>query len=98
MCAAGEIYVVCTWHRPHRLYLTLVFGVAALGGFAISRLPAEGIVRSRWREPFFLAWSTVDLLLIAAATLADGGTASPVALIFIIPVVFAATTYPLGSV
>jgi diguanylate cyclase (GGDEF)-like protein/putative nucleotidyltransferase with HDIG domain len=98
LCAAAEIYVVCTWQRPHRPYLALVFGAAALGGFAISRLPAERIVRSRWREPFFLAWSTVDLLLIAAATLADGGTASPASLMFMIPVVFAATTYPLGSV
>ena len=98
LCAAAEVYTVVTWQRPHRLYLTLVFAAGALGGFAISRLPAERIVRSRWCEPFFVGWSSVDLMLILAAAFADGGTDSPTSLIFLIPVVFAATTYPLMSV
>jgi diguanylate cyclase (GGDEF)-like protein len=55
-------------------------------------------VRSRLREVFFFAWSVLDLALIVAATLADGGTRSPFALIFFVPVVFAAMSYPLGSV
>jgi len=98
LCGAGELYVGLTWHARHRTFIALVFAVGAVGGLVIARLPRERIVRSRYRELFFLAWSTVDLLLIGAATLADGGTASPISLIFIIPVVFAATTYPLGSV
>ncbi len=61
----------------------------------ISNLPRERIVRSRLREVFFFAWSLVDLLLIVLASLADGGTGSPLALIFFIPVVFAAMSYPL---
>ncbi len=55
-------------------------------------------MRSRFREVFFFGWSVVDLALIRCATLADGGTGSPLALIFFIPVVFAAMSYPLGSV
>jgi diguanylate cyclase (GGDEF)-like protein len=55
-------------------------------------------VRGRFREAFFLGWSLLDLVLIVAATWADGGTGSPVALIFFIPVVFAAMSYPLSSV
>ena len=98
LSGAGEIYVGVTWHRPDRVYLALIFAVAAAGGLGISRLPRERIVRSRYREPFFLVWSALDLLLIAGATLADRGTASPTSLIFTIPVVFAATTYPLASV
>ncbi len=98
LCGAGELYVAATWHESHRAFLALIFVVGALGGLLIARLPHERIVCSRFREPFFLAWSTLDLLLIGAAAVADRGTASPVSLIFIIPVLFAAMTYPLASV
>jgi len=98
LSATGGIYVALTWSRPHRALLAALFGLAALCGVAVARLPRERIVHSRLREVFFLGWSVLDLLLIAAVTLADGGTASPLSLIFFVPVVFAATTYPLGSV
>jgi diguanylate cyclase (GGDEF)-like protein/putative nucleotidyltransferase with HDIG domain len=96
--AAGEAYVALTWHRPHRFALALIFGVAFAGAVVVSKLPREKIVRSRLREVFFLGWSVLDLALIALGTLADGGTGSPLALIFFIPVVFSAMSYPLGSV
>jgi diguanylate cyclase (GGDEF)-like protein/putative nucleotidyltransferase with HDIG domain len=98
LCATGGIYVALTWSGPHRALLAALFGVAALCGVAVARLPRARIVRSRLREVFFLGWSLLDLALIAAITLADGGTASPLSLIFFVPVVFAATTYPLASV
>ncbi|TMK99495.1 MAG: diguanylate cyclase [Actinobacteria bacterium] len=98
LCATGGIYVVLTWSRPNRTLLAALFGLAALCGAAVARLPRARIVRSRLREVFFLGWSILDLVLIAGVTLADGGTASPLSLIFFVPVVFAATTYPLASV
>jgi diguanylate cyclase (GGDEF)-like protein/putative nucleotidyltransferase with HDIG domain len=98
LCAAGETYVALTWQRPYRTELAVVFGVALVGGVIISRLPREAIVRSHLREAFFLSWSVLDLVLVALATLADGGTGSPLALVFFIPVVFSAMSYPLGSV
>jgi diguanylate cyclase (GGDEF)-like protein len=36
--------------------------------------------------------------MLVAATLADGGTASPLVLVFFIPIVFSSMSYPLGSV
>ncbi|HWX73659.1 MAG TPA: diguanylate cyclase [Solirubrobacteraceae bacterium] len=96
--SAGEAYVAVSWQRAHRSELAALFGVAMLCGLVIGRLPRERIVRSHLREAFFLLWSALDLLLIALATLADGGTASPLALIFVIPVIFSAMSYPLGSV
>lgn len=59
-------------------------------------LPRERIVRSRWREPFFLSWTLLDFAMLVVGTLADGGgrSCSP----FFIPVVFSSMGYPLGSV
>lgn len=98
VCGAGAVYAACTWQQPHRAVLMSVYGVGSAGAAFISRLPRERIVRSRFRERFFLAWSILDLALITLATLADGGTRSPFGLVFFIPVVFAAMSYPLRSV
>jgi diguanylate cyclase (GGDEF)-like protein len=98
VCGASAVYVALTWERPHRVLILGLFGAGLLGGLIVARLPRERIVRSRFREAFFLGWSLLDLALIVAATWADGGTGSPVALIFFIPVVFAAMSYPLSSV
>jgi diguanylate cyclase (GGDEF)-like protein/putative nucleotidyltransferase with HDIG domain len=94
----GEAYVALTWQRPHRAELAVLFGVAILGAAVVARLPRERIVRSNLREAFFFGWSALDLALIALVTLADGGTRSPLELLFVIPVLFAAMSYPLYSV
>ena len=61
-------------------------------------IPHERVVRSRWREPFFLLWSITQIALTAVVVAADGGSTSPLALLFFIPVIFAALSYPLASV
>jgi diguanylate cyclase (GGDEF)-like protein len=94
----GAIYVASTWDRPNRPLLGVVFGLAVVSSIVISLLPRERIVRSRYREHFFLTWSLLDLALIVLATVADGGTNSPLVLILVIPVVFSSMSYPLGSV
>jgi diguanylate cyclase (GGDEF)-like protein/putative nucleotidyltransferase with HDIG domain len=98
LCGAGELYVAATWQRSNRPALAALFGAALLSAFVLSLLPREPIVRSRFREAFFFGWSMLDLVLIALASLADGGTASPITLFFIVPVVFSAMSYPLSSV
>src|SRR5438309_1379627 len=98
VCSSGAIYVGLTWERPHRTAILALFGAGLAAALAISFLPREQIVRSRYREVFFFSWSLLDLILIMLVTSADGGTGSPFALTFFIPVVFAAMSYPLGSV
>jgi len=98
VCGSAAVYILLTWQLPNRTALAVIFGAGFAAAAAVARLPRERIVRSRFREAFFLGWSILDLTLIMLATLADGGTGSPLALIFFIPVVFAAMSYPLGSV
>jgi len=98
VCGAGGIYLAFTWARPNRPVIAGLFAMGVVAAMIVSRLPRERIVRSRFREAFFLLWSVLDLALIVLVTLADGGTASPFALSFFLPVVFAAMSYPLGSV
>ncbi len=78
--------------------MAVLFGAGFAAAAIVARLPRERIVRSRYREAFFLSWSLLDLTLIMLGMLADGGTGSPLTLIFFIPVVFSAMSYPLGSV
>jgi diguanylate cyclase (GGDEF)-like protein len=98
VCGTGAVYIAFTFQRPNRPLLAALLGGAIVGVALLSRLPREQIVRSRYRELFFLSWSISDLALIAVATVSDGGTGSPLALIFFLPVVFSATSYPRGSV
>ncbi|MCW3068359.1 MAG: hypothetical protein JWL67_984 [Solirubrobacterales bacterium] len=94
----GMAYVLLTWQRPHRTELAVLFALACAIGVVVSLLPRERIVRSSLREPFFLTWTLLAFLMLLLATLADGGTSSPVVLIFFLPIVFSAMSYPLGSV
>ena len=98
VCGSSYAYLALTWERPNRTLIAALFGAGFVGAMIVSCLPRERIVRSRFREAFFLGWSLIDMALIVAGTGADGGTASPLSLVFFIPVVFAAMSYPLGSV
>ena len=94
----GELYVALTTHQPHRVQLAILFAAATGAAVGVSMLPKERIVRSRLREPFFLTWTLMDFVLLVVGTLLDGGTSSPLVLVFFIPVVFSSMSYPLASV
>jgi diguanylate cyclase (GGDEF)-like protein/putative nucleotidyltransferase with HDIG domain len=98
ICAAGAGYAVWTWESPHRTALLILVAAGTAGGVLAQVLPTDRIIRSRWREPFFLLWSLLDLGLIAALVVVDGSPASPLALVFFVPMVFSAMSYPLRSV
>jgi diguanylate cyclase (GGDEF)-like protein len=99
MCVAGILYALYTWDdRGGRHLIVSLLGISAAVALTIYLLPRERIVRSRFREPFFVVWSVLQILVITVAYGADRTTTSPLALLFFIPMVFAALSYPLLSV
>ena len=95
---AGWVYAVATWDEANRRPLLTVFALWIVVGLAVLLLPRERIVSDAWREPFFLLWSAVSVALTAAAVAVDGGTGSPLAVMFLLPVAFAALSYPAAAV
>jgi diguanylate cyclase (GGDEF)-like protein len=93
--AALAVWVATTWSAPHRVLISVLLVLAAVSATAIALAPTERIVRSRWREVFFLAWSMGDVVLVTVLAAADGGARSPTTLMYFLTLVFAATSYPL---
>jgi diguanylate cyclase (GGDEF)-like protein len=91
------VWLVWTWQRPYRAEMAWMFGAAMVGALVVSRLPAEKIVRGRHREAFFLSWSAIDIAVITLLAWLDGGIGSPGVLLLFMTLVFAALSYPLGS-
>src|SRR5205823_7933144 len=72
MCAAGVLYAFYTWHdRSGRQLIGSLLGISAAFALLVYLLPHEKIVRSRWREPFFLTWSVLNIGLITVVVGAD---------------------------
>lgn len=98
ICSAGVVYCLTTWEDGNRPLILGLLGVAMAGSLALGALDAEKIVRSSWREPFFMTWSVVDTAFIATAEALDGGARSPITFVYVIPLIFAALSYPLPAV
>ena len=93
VCAAGFGYVL-GWDTPHESTVAILIGLAAVGGGVILALPWQDIVRWRYREVVFTAWSLLDVALIIALAAVQGGGDSVFVALLVIPIVFAAVSYP----
>jgi diguanylate cyclase (GGDEF)-like protein len=91
-------YAIATWGSPHRVAVVSLLAVGIFLALVPLAIGAERIVRSSLREPFFLAWSIASVAQIAALVVADSAARSPFALLFFLPLAFAALSYPLPSV
>src|SRR4051812_8378334 len=96
--AAGLAYAVATWGGPHRIAVVSLLAAGAAWALVPLFAGPARVVHSTRREPLLLAWSGGWVGLIAALVVADGGTHSPYALLFFLPLAFAALSYPLRSV
>ncbi len=98
ICSFGVAYCLASWQSPNRPLMVGLLMAAMGSALAVGALDAERIVRSGWREPFFLSWSLLDIAFIATLEALDGGARSPIAAIYFLPLVFAALSYPLPLV
>ena len=94
LSAVGLAYVALTWDRPHRLFIAVLLVLASAAAALVSRAPLERVLCGRWREPLFLTWSALNVVLITTGVAADGGLGSPLALVFLVPLIFAGASYP----
>jgi diguanylate cyclase (GGDEF)-like protein len=94
ICTVSLLYYGATWEQPHRSFIVLMLGLALVGGAAVQLLPVDRIVRGPLSEPFFLTWSFLDVALVTAIVVADGGVKSPFMGVFFPPLIFAALFYP----
>jgi diguanylate cyclase (GGDEF)-like protein len=95
---AGIAYAASTAGGQHRVAIMALFVLSAAWGCAPLALGADRIVRGRFRERLFFAWSVGWIAIAAVIVVLDGGPDSPLALLFFVPVVFAGLSYPLRSV
>jgi diguanylate cyclase (GGDEF)-like protein len=95
---AAAAYAAATWGEPDRLAVAALIGAMAVWAIAPLILGAERVAHSPRREALFLGWSVGTVALVASLAIADGGAHSPFALLFFLPIAFAALSYPLPSV
>src|SRR5436190_12600425 len=98
VCSMSAAYLFVSWTQPHRSLILALLAVAGATALVAGVLDAERIVRSRWREHFFIGWSILDIAFVGVIEALDGGASSPVTLIYFLPLVFAALSYPLPAV
>jgi diguanylate cyclase (GGDEF)-like protein/PAS domain S-box-containing protein len=87
-------YLLQSPTSQHRTVLISVCAAWAVFGCATFRLPGDRVARSRWSELLFLAWSTTVIGSIGFGIVLEGRTGTPLTLGFILPLIFAAISYP----
>ncbi|MEA2421642.1 MAG: hypothetical protein QOF55_741 [Thermoleophilaceae bacterium] len=98
VCAAAGVDVAFYARPSHRIVLAAILVLAVLGALGMGLLPWDRVVRSRWREPAFLAWSLSNVATITVFGFVNNQPNSALSLLFFVPIVFVSTTYPLKSV
>jgi diguanylate cyclase (GGDEF)-like protein len=91
-------YLALTPHGPHRGVLIAV-DLSGAGSWLFIFAPVgTRAIRTKWRVPFFALWTVTTLAFIAAGAGLDGGIESPITVLLVLPVLFAALVYPLTTV
>jgi diguanylate cyclase (GGDEF)-like protein len=94
VCTGAAVYAATRLGEPHSALVLTTLGLGLLSVPLIWALPRERIVGSRYSEFFFVGWSIADVVLIATVAGLDGGSRSAYMLLLILPVLFAALSYP----
>ena len=92
---AALAYLAATWEEPNRPALAVLFLIALAGGTLVMVLPRERVLAPPWQTYFFLGWSGLDIALITAVAVLDGGLDSPFVALLFLTQIFSALFYPL---
>ena len=98
VCLGAAVYALGTWDQPNRSLILAAITIGLVSTPLILLLPLERIIRGPLREPFFVAWSVADIVLIGVCAGLDGGSNSPFVLLLVMPFLFAALSYPLRPI
>ncbi len=96
VATAGAViaYLALSPQSHHRALMIVICGSWSVLSAAMLKLPRHRIAASRWREPFFLAWSALVVGSIGVGIVLEHNPATPLALTFTLPLIFAAMSYP----
>ncbi|MGH9029651.1 MAG: GGDEF domain-containing protein [Acidimicrobiales bacterium] len=88
------VYFLRTPHGAHRGALE-VLGITSIACWIFVFAPVgRWAVTTRWRRSFFRVWSLSTLVVVVVAVALDGGSKSPLGVLLVLPVLFAALVYP----
>jgi diguanylate cyclase (GGDEF)-like protein len=94
-CVAYGSYYAMTWDGANRQWLVALSIGTLVATLLMQSVPIEQVVASdRWRERFFVAWTSSLIMIVAVGAALDGGVHSALALAFFLPLAFAALSYP----
>src|SRR6476659_6895376 len=88
------VYVAMTWSEPHRAGLIGVALFGCLTGAAPAALGLERVLTDRWVATTWLSWSLSIIAALAVGAALDGGSRSPLIVLFALPLMFSALSYP----
>jgi diguanylate cyclase (GGDEF)-like protein/PAS domain S-box-containing protein len=90
-------YLMLSTESEHAGVLAAVCVAWAVASCTLFALPRRRIVASRWREPFFLFWSSLVVGSIAFGIALEDRANGPLMFAFILPLIFAAISYPVAG-
>jgi diguanylate cyclase (GGDEF)-like protein len=91
-------YLAFTPDGPNRATQWVMVAMAMVATLAVVAVPGRSIVRSRYRQLFFVLWSSFTAVFVSTVSAFDGGLESPLAVLLLVPMTYASLAYPARSV
>ncbi len=88
------VYLLATPSRPLQGLAWVLVGTASVSTAAVALLPWRRLVQSRAGLQIMVVWSLLLVPMIVVLAQLDGGQRSPIALLLMLPLVFAGMAYP----
>jgi diguanylate cyclase (GGDEF)-like protein len=90
------VYALLTLGEQHRAPIIASAALGLVAGLASRFIRRrERRVRSETRESLLMLWAVLTIALISTVTALDGGAESPLTILYVLPILFAAITFPL---